>query len=342
MGAIAVVSPSMAGPAYGPAVHAQAMERLTQITGREVVQYPCTAKLGASAAQRAADLNAAFADPGVEAIMATVGGNDEITVLPHLDEQVIAANPKPFFGYSDNTHLHNWLWCRGLTSVYGGSTQVQIGPGPYVDDIHARSLRAALIGEDVVLANPGHSEDHGHDWSDPRALTEFGQRQEVGAWEWAGSADPVRARTWGGCVQVLRDIFVAGASPADADLDGHILLLEFSDDPWPPIEFGRMLRSLGQRGLLERFRAVMLARVPATSFGWEPSKAEQDSYRSAMAELVVDAFAQYAPHAVVSLGVPFGHTRPQWLLPYGGEVTLDPQAQTVIAHYRRVGADEQT
>ena len=37
----------------------------------------------------------------------------------------------------------------------------------------------------------------------------------------------------------------------------------------------------------------------------------------------------------------FGHTRPQWLLPYGGEVTLDPQAQTVIAHYRRVGADEQ-
>lgn len=337
MGAIAIVSPSMAGPAYGPEVHAQAMARLAQITGRDVVEYPSTAKLGASAAQRAADVNAAFADPDIEAIMATVGGNDEITVLPHLDAHTIATNAKPFFGYSDNTHLHNWLWRQGITSVYGGSTQVQIGPGPQVDDIHVRSLLGALNGEDVAVTNPGVSEDHGYDWSDPRALTSFGDRQPVGPWQWAGSSEPVRARTWGGCVQVLRDIFVAGASPADTQLDGHILLLEFSDDPWPPVDFGRMLRSLGQRGLLERFRAVMLARVPATSFGWHPTPAEQASYRNAMAQLVVDAFAQYAPHAVVSLGVPFGHTRPQWLLPYGGEVTLDPQAQTVTAHYRVPG-----
>ena len=31
-------------------------------------------------------------------------GDDQIKVLPFLDFDVIAANPKPFFGYSDNTN----------------------------------------------------------------------------------------------------------------------------------------------------------------------------------------------------------------------------------------------
>ena len=32
-------------------------------------------------------------------------------------------------------------------------------------------------------------------------------------------------------------------------------------------------------------------------------------------------------------GVPFGHTRPQWILPYGGEVTLDGEQQRIFADY---------
>jgi muramoyltetrapeptide carboxypeptidase LdcA involved in peptidoglycan recycling len=31
--------------------------------------------------------------------------------------------------------------------------------------------------------------------------------------------------------------------------------------------------------------------------------------------------------------VPFGHTRPQWILPYGGEVTVDGQARRIWADY---------
>lgn len=330
---IAVLSPSMAAPAYGLQVHEQAMRRLRQLTNREIVEFPTTRMLGASAQQRAEDVNAAFADPSIGAIMATVGGSDQITVLPHLDEQVIAANPKPFFGYSDNTHLHNWLWCRGINSYYGGSTQVQLGPGPRIDEIHARCLLAALAGEDLTLENPLESEDHGHSWDDPRALSEFGERQPVGPWQWEGSGDTVRGRTWGGCVQVLRDVLIADQEPDDASLEGAIALFEFSDDPVPPIQFGRMLRSLGERGLLARFAGMMLARVPATSFDWAPSEEEQRSYRNAMSELLVSAAERYAPHAVICLGVPFGHTRPQVIVPYGGQITLDPTRQTVIAHY---------
>ena len=67
---------------------------------------------------------AAFTDPGIRAVLATIGGDDQITVLPHLDPGVVVACPKPFAGYSDNTNLLNWLWNLGVPSYHGGSTMV--------------------------------------------------------------------------------------------------------------------------------------------------------------------------------------------------------------------------
>jgi hypothetical protein len=37
----------------------------------------------------------------------------------------------------------------------------------------------------------------------------------------------------------------------------------------------------------------------------------------------------------VCIGVPFGHTRPQWILPHGGAVTADGAEQRVFADYGR-------
>jgi len=142
---IAVLSPPFAAPAIAPAVHEQAMRRLGELTGLVPVEYPTTRKLGATARERADDLNAAFADPSIRAVIATIGGEDQITVVPLLDPELIRADPKPFLGTSDNTNLHNWLWTNGVASFYGGSTQVHLGPGPLVDKSHADSLRAALL-----------------------------------------------------------------------------------------------------------------------------------------------------------------------------------------------------
>jgi muramoyltetrapeptide carboxypeptidase LdcA involved in peptidoglycan recycling len=36
---------------------------------------------------------------------------------------------------------------------------------------------------------------------------------------------------------------------------------------------------------------------------------------------------------VICVGVPFGHTRPQWILPYGGRIRLDGRSRTVTADY---------
>ena len=62
-----------------------------------------------TAADRAADLHAAFADPAIDAILCTRGGWGSAELLPLLDRDLIRANPKPFLGYSDQTSLQIWL-----------------------------------------------------------------------------------------------------------------------------------------------------------------------------------------------------------------------------------------
>ncbi|WP_400160395.1 LD-carboxypeptidase [Arthrobacter sp. BPSS-3] len=76
------------------------MRRLAESTGLVPVEYPTTRQLGASAQARAADINAAFADPSIRAVLATIGGNDQITVIKHINADVVVGNPKPFLGYS--------------------------------------------------------------------------------------------------------------------------------------------------------------------------------------------------------------------------------------------------
>ena len=334
---VAVLSPSFAAPAVAPDVHEQAMTRLEKLTGLVPVEYPTTRSLGASSQDRAADLDAAFTDPEIRAVLATIGGEDQITVVPHLDPDVVRADPKPFLGYSDNTNLLNWLWTHGVAGFYGGSTQIQLGPGPAVDEVHAISLRAALLtGERLQVTDPGQSEDIGKDWQDPAALTEYGDRERTEPWTWAGPARSVTGRTWGGCAEVVQWILAAGRFPADpAVLDGGVLLLETSEELIPAREFGWIVRALGERGLLEAVDAVLVARPPTSSFKVQPTSHERAVRRAEQRDEAIQTVHRYNPDAVIVIviGVPFGHTRPQWILPYGGEVTVDGESKTLWASY---------
>lgn len=332
---MAVVSPSFAAPGFAPAVHEQAMERLTEVTGLVPVEYPTTRRLDSSARDRAADLNAAFGDPEIRAVLATIGGEDQITVVPHLDADLIRSDPKPFLGYSDNTNLLNWLWCHGVAAFHGGSTQVHLGPGPAVDDVHAQSLRAALLtGERLEVTEPGESEDMGRDWLDPAALSEYGDREPTEPWTWAGPQRSVTGRTWGGCIEVVAWMLTAGRFPADPSVvEGGVLLFESSEDLIPAREFGWILRSLGERGLLSAADAVLVSRPPTSSMEVRPDDRERAARRAEQREVAIESVHRYNPEALVVVGVPFGHTRPQWILPYGGAVTVDGAAQRLWADY---------
>ena len=311
------------------------MRRLAEGTGLVPIEFPTTRQLGATAEARAADINAAFADPRIRAVIATTGGDDEVTVVPHVDTAVVSNDPKPFFGYSDNTNLHHLLWGLGVPSYYGGSTQVHLGAGPQVDDIHLQSLRAALLdGGEIELTDPGVSEDYGVEWEDPRSLTEFGVREPTDPWTWAGPMKSVEGRTWGGCIEVIDQIAIAGRMPETEDLSGKILLFETSEEVPPAIMVKRSLRSLGERRILAAAAGVIMARPPVSELRKPvPSPDERDRLRGAQRDVVIAEVQKYNPEAVICVGVPFGHTRPQWILPHGGTIRLDGAEQRITADF---------
>ncbi len=332
---IAVLSPSFAAAGAFPAVHEQAMRRLIEVTGLIPVEYPTTRTVGATPLARAADINAAFADPAIRGILAVIGGEDQITVIPHLEAGLARRDPKPFLGTSDNTNLHHWLWANGIASFYGGSSQLHLGPGPGVDGIHARSLRAALItGEMLEITNPGESEDIGVDWGDPRALTSFGEREPTEPWSWHGPARAVTGRTWGGCIEIIEWILTAGRFPFDPEvLDDGVLIIETSEELLPARNVGWIVRSLGERGILAAVDAVLVARPPVSDFVRRPAAEERARLRAEQRDVIVDLVGWYNPEAVVCVGIPFGHTRPQWIVPHGGLVTVDGAGRRIIADY---------
>ena len=331
---VAVLSPAFAAPAVGPRLHEQAMRRLEEATGLIPVEYPTTRMLDASPEARAADVNAAFADPSIRAILATIGGDDQILVTPHLDPALPVADPKPFLGYSDNTNILTWLWNLGIAAFHGGSTQVHLGAGPAIDDIHLRSLRAALLdGGEIALTDPGESEDFGRRWESPLSLVEFGDREPNEPWTWTGPAQTVTGRTWGGCLEVLVQLALADRLPSLDRLYGSILLIETSERLTPATAVAEHLRSFGERGLLSAVAGVLVARTPSSTFEVRPDAAARADWRAAQRDAVIEALARYNPEVVVCVGVPFGHTRPQWIVPYGGTITLDGAARTVTAAY---------
>ena len=76
--------------------------------------------LAGSDAARADDLNAMFADDGVDAIWCVRGGYGASRILPALDYALIQRKPKALIGYSDITALHMAIHRHaGLVTFHG-------------------------------------------------------------------------------------------------------------------------------------------------------------------------------------------------------------------------------
>jgi muramoyltetrapeptide carboxypeptidase LdcA involved in peptidoglycan recycling len=331
---VAVVSPAYAAPADFPAVHEQGLQRLREIFGLEPVEYPTTRR-HSPAVERAADLMAAYADPGIRAVFSTIGGDDQITVLRHLDPEPFRADPKPFFGYSDNTNLLNWLWTHGVAGYHGMSTMVHLARGGGVQPATVESLRAALFtGGDLEIRAGETFSDQELGWDDPAALTLSTTPYASPGRVWHQADRVVSAPTWGGNLEILHWTLAADrwVRPVE-DYAGCVLLLETSEDMPSAEEVFRMLRNFGERGLLEQFPAIVVGTAKGSVFSNPRPMAERARYRDEQRASVLRAVETYNPEAMVVLGVDFGHTDPQWVLPYGGKLTVDGPAQRIIAHF---------
>jgi muramoyltetrapeptide carboxypeptidase LdcA involved in peptidoglycan recycling len=332
---VAVVSPGFAAPGRFPEVHELGMRRLREEIGLEPVEYPTTRTPGAPPRERAADLMAAFADPQIKAILATIGGDDQITVLPFLDPEVVRANPKAFAGFSDNTNLLNWLWHLGVAGYHGGSTMMHLARPGGLHPVHVRSLRAALFdGGDLRLHPVARFSEDELSWADPAGQDGPAPTQPSPGWAWHQPERVVTGPTWGGNLEIVHWNLAVGRwiRPA-GDYAGCVLILETSEEMPPAEEVFRMLRNLGERGLLTQFPAVVFGLAKASGIERPVNPAGREHYRAGQQEAVLRAFGAYNPDAMIVFNVDIGHTDPQWVIPYGGAMTIDGPARTITASY---------
>jgi muramoyltetrapeptide carboxypeptidase LdcA involved in peptidoglycan recycling len=332
---VAIVSPSWAGAGVFPEVHEIGLRVLRDELGLVPVEFPTTRRVGASAEDRATDLNAAFADPDIRAVMAVIGGEDQITVLPHLDAGVIADNPKAYFGYSDNTNLLNFLWNLDIGSYHGGSTLVHLARPGGVHPVFLTSLRHALFDHEVVEIAPVTTfTDLQPRWEDVSTLeNELPTTSEPG-WHWHRATKAVTGTTWGGNLEILHWNLAANRwILPNSSYEGCVLILETSEEMPPADEVYRMLRNVGERGLLAQFVAVVFAKAKAWHTHAPLNDAERVVFRDEQEAAVLRALDIYNRDAVFVYGPDFGHTDPQYVLPFGGLMTVDGPSRSISVHY---------
>ncbi len=295
---LALVNPS--GAIYERAPYTLAAESLEAL-GFKVREAPhLRARYGQFAgtdAERAADVNAMFADPGVQGILAMTGGSGGNRILPLLDYAAIGRNPKFLGGFSDITALLTAVHAR--TGLVGFHCPVAVSEWNAFSVEHFRGT--VIDAQALTLRNPLEHDDN--------IVPRSGRTTTLRG----GTA---RGRLLGGNLAVLTSM---AGSPYWPDFDGAILFLEEINEYIYRVD--RMLSTLKLAGVLERVAGVVLGAFTKCGPG-------DGNYGTLTLDEVFDDY--FKPLGVpVYSGASFGHIKRKFTLPVGLEVEMDAGAGTL-------------
>ena len=140
--------------------------------------------------------------------------------------------------------------------------------------------------------------------------------------------------TWGGNLEIVHWNLAANRwiRPND-DYAGCVLIIETSEEMPSATEVYRMLRNMGERGLLAQFPAIVVAKALAWHHSNRTTPDERTRFRHEQREAVLRAIQEYHRDALVVIGPDFGHTDPQYVVPYGGPMTVDAVARRITMTY---------
>jgi len=313
------------------------LERLREVFDLEPEVYESVEKDGDwlynNPAFRARELERAFQDPEISGVVAVIGGNDQIRVLPHLDGEVIRDHPTRFYGSSDNTSFAAFCRQRGVVTFYGGDLFTDVAEPGGINDYTQESLQRAYFEESLgTVRETGRFTDHDLDWNDPANLERDLEYETTEGRRWHVSDDgPTRieGRTWGGSLEATYSHFAANRALPE-DTEGSVLLLETSEEMPTAGTVRRMLTALGQRGALD-VDAVLMGRAKARSHFNERSSEERAAYRDRQREAVVETVREYSD-AIVVTDCEFGHTKPIAPVSAGVSLSTPTRAKSSFNH----------
>ena len=257
----------------------------------------------ASITSRVEDLHEAFLDSSVDAILATIGGFNCNELLPYLDYDLIAQNPKIFCGYSDTTALLNAIYTKtGMQTYMGPSySSFKMKEG---QEYQSQSWLKAVTQDDYDLVP---SKEWSSDpWYDPTQPRHFMPT------EWkvynAGSAS---GTIIGGNLSTFS---LLRGTPYAPQAENYILFVEEAEG-YPPEHFLRELAALLQA--YPSPQAVIIGRFPK---------------ECEMTEEILLAILDKHPllkNIPVLYDVDFAHTQPHFTITIGAQATLDTDEMVI-------------
>lgn len=331
---VAIVSPSFAASALWPHVHDLGIQRLKEVFGLEPVMYPATAKLDATVGEKATDLVAAFSDPEIKAVISTLGGDIQVTYVKNLINESFVNNPKPFFGFSDNSHFANFLFLNKIPSFYGAALFTQFAHQKEMNPYTVKYINHALFDKGEFELLPSESfNDIGLDWGDESQLDKEREYETSEGWSWDGDQD-TEGLLWGGCVESVDEILRHGVQiPSLEQFENIVLMMETSEEIPSADYVSRVFRAFGERGILERIQGVVVGRAKAREFDVIKNKEERAEYRKEQQEAILKTVRQYNKTIPVVQNMDFGHTEPQIPMPYGNNIRFDSKEKRVFATF---------
>lgn len=332
---VAIVSPSAGLPHLFPWVYEQGLRRIKEVFDLNPVEFPTARQspeyLSSNPRARAEDINSAFADKSIRAIIAAIGGNDQIRVLPYLDKKVISENPKIFMGYSDCTNLHLFLWNLRIVSYYGAAVMTQFAMGGGMHEYTCRYINRALFSPSIgeIHAAPEWT-DEDLEWADRRNLNKKRSLQKGEAWHWHNNDGRcIQGKLWGGCLEILDlHLSVKHYLPALEELNDTILYIETSEELPSEGFVYRFIAALGELGFLNKFKAILMGYPKSQCRGGYPPEG-REAFVLNQQNAVKNALRDYNSNLLVVFNMNFGHTDPQIIIPNGGVVKIDGVNKTI-------------
>lgn len=246
---------------------------------------------------RADDINRAFADKSVDAIICLRGGAGTARLLPFIDFGLIKRNPKILIGYSDITALQLAVLAKtGLVTFYGPMVTTDMGHN--WTHFSQESLLDTLTTTDRNLE------------------TSMGQKGKT-ITLCPGEAS---GRLVGGCLSLVVSML---ATEWDIDTRGSILFLEDIDER--PHRVDRYLTQLYLAGKLQAAKGILFGSFSRCDY---PAGDELHSLGVRTLDIIKEWAARLGTPCMA--GVPFGHVANKMTMPMGGRAFMDATAQQLI------------
>ncbi|WP_409229147.1 S66 family peptidase [Gudongella sp. SC589] len=272
--------------------------------------------------KRAEDLMEAFRDSSIKAIIATIGGNDSMRMLPYIDFDIIRSNPKVFMGYSDTTTTHLLCHKAGISSIYGPTLMVDFAENISMSEYTVEGIKKTLFTpEPIGRVEPSAIWTSEYlPWEEKNKFTERAFKKNDG-YELLQGRGVTRGRLIGGCFEVLDMLRGTEIFPDREDFEDTILFLETSEEKPPAWLLESSLRSYGVNGIFDRIKGMI--------WGKPQDETNKNEYKEVILKVLKEFNKQDMP---VLYNMNFGHTEPKICLPYGvmSEINCEEKSFAIL------------